>query len=75
MTDSELDALKRRVNDLERRLDAVDGGRPAPPALADTQLQGLVRDGMTMLAVQRYRELTGAGLGESKRAVDELMKG
>lgn len=46
----------------------------APPLGQDelAELVALLRDGRTIMAVKRYRELTGAGLSEAKAAVAGL---
>jgi ribosomal protein L7/L12 len=48
-----------------------------PPTAANLargqeELVELLRDGRKIMAVKRYRELTGAGLAEAKAAIDEL---
>jgi ribosomal protein L7/L12 len=65
-------------------VDAVKRGEPLPPfpprepavahaaAERDATLLALVAKGETLHAIARYRELTGAGLAESKDAVERL---
>jgi ribosomal protein L7/L12 len=43
---------------------------PVPGVPAD--VLELVRAGNTIAAIKRYRELTGAGLGEAKAAIEGL---
>jgi hypothetical protein len=43
-------------------------------ALADPELQSHMAGGRKINAIKRYRELTGAGLRESKDRIDALMK-
>jgi ribosomal protein L7/L12 len=38
----------------------------------DAELLRLINDGRKIEAIKRYRELTGAGLGEAKDAVEQL---
>jgi ribosomal protein L7/L12 len=49
---------------------------PPPPvagaAQGQTELVQLLREGRKIMAVKRYRELTGVGLAEAKAAVDQL---
>ena len=49
---------------------------PPPPAAAAAPGQGeliaLLREGRKIMAVKRYRELTGSGLAEAKAAIDAL---
>jgi ribosomal protein L7/L12 len=47
----------------------------AGDADSDPQILQLIAEGKEVQAVKRYRELTGLGLGESKRAVDRLSGG
>lgn len=50
--------------------------RTAPAAHAeavqDAELLNLVRNGDKIAAIKRYRELTGAGLKDSKDAIDRI---
>jgi ribosomal protein L7/L12 len=43
-------------------------------AIADAQLRTLLEQKQLIAAIKRYRELTGAGLKESKDAVDALQR-
>jgi len=64
-------ALERKISQLYQRL-----GQEEPTdvvASEDPRLIELVQAGNEMQAVKLYRELTGAGLAESKQAVDELI--
>ncbi|WP_322919936.1 hypothetical protein [Nocardioides renjunii] len=76
MSDAELYELRRRTLALERRLDALDGGTPAASGPeGDAELERLVSEGSAMLAIVRYRDLTGVGMAEARTAVDALMRG
>jgi ribosomal protein L7/L12 len=44
----------------------------AGDADSDAQVQQLIADGKTIEAIKRYRELTGLGLAEAKKAVERL---
>jgi ribosomal protein L7/L12 len=44
----------------------------APPGQGQEELVALLRDGRKIMAVKRYREMTGVGLAEAKAAVDDL---
>jgi len=48
-------------------------GPIASPALED-ELCALIQQGAAIPAIKRYREVTGAGLAEAKRAVDALIE-
>lgn len=67
-------ALEDRADRLERRLglvlDHFGIEEPEPAGLDD--VRGLMGEGRTVSAVKRYREITGAGLAEAKRAVEAL---
>lgn len=39
------------------------------------ELQELLRDGQSIMAIKRFREVTGLGLRESKEAIEALMAG
>lgn len=45
---------------------------PGGPAAGDAEVLRLVAAGELIEAIKRYRELTGAGLGEAKAAVERL---
>ncbi len=42
-------------------------------ALADAEIQDALAHGMTIAAIKRYRDLTGAGLKEAKDAIEQVM--
>jgi hypothetical protein len=78
--DPETDALRKRVEELERRVDllftntgAIDMeglGREAPEASPEVQL--LVQQGEVKKAVKLYQEETGADLGTTMGALGKL---
>jgi ribosomal protein L7/L12 len=77
-TEAEFLALKARVNELEdklqflyRRLNLEYTDPGSNPAFAPQVLEAL-RRGNKIEAIKLYRELTGTGLAEAKRAIDEL---
>jgi ribosomal protein L7/L12 len=43
-----------------------------PPAAASPEIVALVRDGKPIQAIKMYRQMTGAGLKESKDVIDGL---
>ena len=49
-----------------------DGDEAASGAEGDAELQELIGAGKTIQAVKHYRELTGVGLAEAKKAVESL---
>jgi ribosomal protein L7/L12 len=74
--------LERKVSELYKRLGQAepagfasdaDFSEPASVTAAeDPRLIELIQQGKEIEAVKLYRELTGAGLAESKDAVDRL---
>ncbi len=75
-TEAEYLALKSRVNELEDRLKFlyrrfnIEYADPnSDPALAP-QIQQALRNGNKIEAVKLYREMTGVGLAEAKKAID-----
>ncbi|MFE3176421.1 ribosomal protein L7/L12 [Amycolatopsis sp. NPDC059090] len=67
-------SLERRMTRLERKLDLVLGhlGVQEPDGALAAELEPLLREGKTIAAIKRYREVTGAGLKEAKDAVDRM---
>ena len=66
-------AVERRLAAIERKVDAA----MAHLGIADEEptypeVEALVRQGRQIQAVKAYRERTGAGLAEAKRAVDAM---
>ena len=49
-----------------------EGGTIAP--MDDPEIQDLLAKGNDIMAVKRYRELTGLGLKEAKDAIDEALQ-
>lgn len=43
-------------------------------AIADPELLASLKQGQTISAIKRYRELTGSGLKESKDAIDAYQR-
>lgn len=66
--------LERKADQLELRLGLLlehfGIETPEPTGLAD--VRALAAEGRTVQAVKAYREATGAGLVEAKRAVEAL---
>ena len=71
-----LAALEANVQHLARHLGLPDP--PPPPGLpavgADplAEVRALAASGQKITAIKRYRELTGASLGDAKDAVDRM---
>ncbi|MFH7600262.1 ribosomal protein L7/L12 [Streptomyces racemochromogenes] len=67
-------ALQDRADRLERRLglvlDHLGIEEPEPAGL--DAVRALMREGRTVSAIKTYREITGAGLAEAKKAVESL---
>ncbi|MGE7385872.1 ribosomal protein L7/L12 [Streptomyces sp. NPDC004126] len=67
-------ALEDKADRLERRLGLVldHFGIEEPEPAGMDEVRALVRDGRTISAIKVYRQITGAGLAEAKRAVEAL---
>lgn len=74
-TRAQLDGLRRRIEELEGRVGAVDGkrstARNAEDAM-DPELVELLRAGKQIQAIQLHRERTGLGLAEAKEAIERM---
>ena len=78
VTESEIQLLRSRINELEdrlkfiyRRLNIEYADPNSDPTLAP-QIQDALRRGNKIEAIKIYRELTGVGLAEAKQAVESL---
>jgi ribosomal protein L7/L12 len=83
--DRELLEIKQRLALIETRLqqlfehldlaprDAPERGELDPNA--DPEIQDLLAKGNQVQAVKRYRELTGAGIAEAQRAIEQARSG
>lgn len=76
VTETEVQQLRFRVNTLEdrlqflyRRLNIDYADQNSGPALSP-QIQDALRRGNKIEAIKFYRELTGVGLAEAKKAID-----
>jgi ribosomal protein L7/L12 len=67
--------LELRVQQLFEHLDLEPRESDPGDAAADPEIQDLLAKGNELQAVKRYRELTGAGLGEAKEAIDRAKPG
>ncbi|MFD8145145.1 ribosomal protein L7/L12 [Streptomyces sp. NPDC059708] len=67
-------ALQDRADRLERRLGLVLDhlGIEEPEPAGMDAVRALMREGRTVSAIKAYREITGAGLAEAKKAVESL---
>jgi len=77
VTEADILLLRSRINELEEKLQFVyrrlnlDYAAPtADPALAP-EIQDALRRGNKIEAIKIYRELTGVGLAEAKRAIEQ----
>jgi ribosomal protein L7/L12 len=79
------DGLRRRIEELERRVAALEraatgAGQPIPPHLvgkadetwASDQVRQLVMQGNTIAAIKQLQAETGLGLKEAKGIVDRI---
>ena len=76
ITETEIQQLRSRVNELEdrlkfiyRRLNIEYADPNSDPALSP-QIQDALRSGNKIEAIKIYRELTGVGLAEAKQVID-----
>jgi ribosomal protein L7/L12 len=80
--DRQLLELQQRLALVESRLEQLfehldlkprDGGEA--DATQDPEIQDLLVKGNEAQAVKRYRELTGAGIAEAQRAIEQAQNG
>ena len=70
-----LDALRRRIVELEERVAALDGRTSsfaAAELAVEPELVNLIRQGNQLEAIKLYRAHTGVGLAEAKAAIDHM---
>jgi len=78
VTETEVQLLRSRVNELEDRLKFlyqrlnIDYANPNSDPILSPQIQDALRRGNKIEAIKIYRELTGVGLAEAKQAVDNF---
>ena len=77
---AQIDALRRRVEDLEgqvaRLSEAAGIPNPVTPAAVGTAMEdeivALVQQGQTIQAIATYRDRTGSDLASAKAAVERI---
>ena len=75
-TESEILALKSRIDELESRLKFIyrrlnlEYADPNSDPVLSPQIQDALRKGNKIEAIKIYRELTGVGLAEAKQVID-----
>ena len=81
-TQVELTRLRRRVDTLERQIEAlaqlldIDTRRlPQPQPVCSPQVVALARDGKTIAAIKLHRQQTGADLLTAKLDVEQATAG
>lgn len=76
ITESEILALRSRINQLEARLEYLYKHLHIEysddPDAADKEVLAMLIRGNKIEAVKRYREIHNVGLAEAKKAVDDL---
>ena len=76
VTESDILALKSRINELEDRLKFIyrklniDYVDPNSDPVLSPQIQEALRRGNKIEAIKIYREMTGVGLAEAKQVID-----
>lgn len=76
VTETDIIALKARINELEDRLKFIyrrlniDYADPNSDPVLSPQVQDALRRGNKIEAIKIYRELTGVGLAEAKSVID-----
>jgi ribosomal protein L7/L12 len=77
VTETEVQQLRSRVNELEDRLKALyrhlnlEYADPGSDPAMSPQVQDALRRGNKIEAIKIYREMTGLGLAEAKDAIDK----
>ena len=77
VTETELQLLRSRVNELEDRLKLlyrhlnIEYSDSASDPILSPQIQAALRSGNKIEAIKLYREMTGVGLAEAKNAIDK----
>jgi ribosomal protein L7/L12 len=77
VTETEIQLLKSRVNELEDRLNFlyrrlnIEYADPNSDPVLSPQVQDALRRGNKIEAIKIYRELTGVGLAEAKQVIDQ----
>ena len=80
-TEAEFQLLQSRVRELEDRLEYlyrrlnISYPDPNVDPLRSPGIQDALRRGNKIEAIKIYRELTGLGLAEAKRAIDQIESG
>ena len=76
VTESEIQLLRSRINELEDRLKFIyrrlniEYADPNSDPVLSAQVQAALKRGNKIEAIKIYRELTGKGLAEAKDAID-----
>ena len=76
VTESEIQLLRSRINELEDRLKFIyrrlniEYADPNSDPVLSPQIQDALRRGNKIEAIKIYRELTGTGLAEAKDVID-----
>ena len=76
VTETEVQQLRSRVNELEDRLKFIyrrlniEYMDPNSDPVLSPQIQDALRKGNKIEAIKIYRELTGVGLAEAKQMID-----
>lgn len=76
ITESDIQLLKSRINELEDRLKFIyrrlniEYADPNSDPVLSPQIQDALRRGNKIEAIKIYRELTGTGLAEAKDVID-----
>ncbi len=77
ITETEIQQLRSRVNELEDKLKAlyrhlnIEYGETGADPLLNPAVQAALRSGNKIEAIKLYRELTGLGLAEAKDAIEK----
>lgn len=76
ITESEILALRSRINNLEARLEylykRLNIEYSDDPEAADKEVLALIVRGNKIETIKRYREIHNAGLAEARQAVDGM---
>jgi ribosomal protein L7/L12 len=78
VTETEIQLLRSRINELEDRLKALyrhlnlEYAVPGADPAMSPKIREALRRGNKIEAIKIYRELTGVGLAEAKEVIDKL---
>jgi ribosomal protein L7/L12 len=67
-----LETVRRQLDSVRQTLNAVSAQANPNASTVPPEVVGLLQAGRKIEAIKKYREATGAGLAEAKKAVEDL---